>query len=123
MLHDKNWVIVFRPLKGYGEPRKPEPITREKADTIRRFLMDKGARYVDLTDDNGNLKETIEKKEIVGVKRSDEQFDDGRGERMWICEHGKPQPMNQGMHTDKFGNREWKADCACVVPKVAATPW
>ena len=90
----KKWVLSFK-KSGYNrdvEARKPEYLTDEKAASVRRFLHDPKSRFIDLTDDKGNLRETIEKKEIEGLKLIADQFK-AKGLASWVCDYGKQHPM------------------------------
>ena len=69
-----------------SEYRDPLPITELKAEAIKRFLRDKGAQFIDITDDNGNYSETIKKSSIKGVEKIIQA--NSAGDRRWICDYG-----------------------------------
>lgn len=78
----KDHLIIF----ANSEERLPMRVTQRKADVILKFLKDKGASYLDLTNDEGRYSETIQKRSIKGVKKI--ATDLSNQGAVWICQHG-----------------------------------
>jgi len=91
MSHDlstevKNHMLIFIS----SEKRQPIYITESKASTIRAFLSDRGANFMDITDDDGSYSETVQKRLIKGVQRIRIVPSE---ERRWVCDCGRKNPM------------------------------
>lgn len=101
----KDWIIEFK-----GE-RPAEFITKTKADALMVIMQDKRVTYVELTDDEGNLREMIEKREIKGIKSQNSKPSQDEGEVRWICSYGTRHRMNVKASEcgcdDKFGIIWW----------------
>lgn len=109
----KKWILTF---KANGpDVRNPEYLTDIKAETVRRFLHDQKSKYLDLTDDNGNLKETIQKREIESLKLiAESERESNKGEKRWVCSYGTRHKMTDGRHTGADGKKEWsEIYCGC----------
>jgi len=78
----KDHLIIF----SASEERAPMRVTQRKADVILKFLKDKGASYLDLTNDEGRYSETIQKRTIRGMKKI--ATDDSHQGSVWICQFG-----------------------------------
>lgn len=85
----KNHRLIFAD----SENRQPIFITESKAGVIRRFLKDRSATYIDLTDDQGNYSETVQKRAIKGVQFITQ--DEGNKNLRYICDYGTRHAMAQ----------------------------
>ncbi len=85
----KKFKIVFSEKEG----RESLPLTELKAEAVIRFLKDRSARYIDLTDDDGNYSETIAKVMIKGVTKIDDNGSKYKN-HVWICSCGRRNPMH-----------------------------
>jgi len=103
----KNYKLIFVD----SENREPIYITERKAEIIRKFLSDRSSSYIDLTDDDGNYCETIQKRAIKSIVKIEPTKPSNRA---WICRHGNRQPMSQGVYLNPItGKKEWTAVCFC----------
>lgn len=84
----KNHRLIFSD----SEKRQAIYITESKARTIRAFLMDRSASYIDLSDDDGNYSETIKKTSIKGVECVAEARQDK--DSRWTCDYGVRHPLS-----------------------------
>ncbi len=104
----KEYVLRFKSLN--REPaRQPMLLTKKSADKVNKKLSDHNEKYIETYDQDGNLKEVIDKYEVKGIKRLDKKEIDKLEkerdvERRLICEYG-------GRHKH-LGSRGFE-ECEC----------
>lgn len=84
----KTHKIVFSDRDG----RNDLPISTRKADTLKTFLHDRNTRYIDLTDDDGNYVETLQKSSIKSIQKYEQ--DNSIGQMRWVCNCGRKNQMH-----------------------------
>ena len=107
----KGFILEFK----YSSAREAEMIDSDEANGIMDALQDKSVKYIERSDENGNFKELLDKKEIKGVKKMHTESAEDKDKR-WICGWGYPHEMHEGVYIDeKTGKTEWTAlNCGCA---------
>jgi hypothetical protein len=101
-----NWMLIPR-----TEGEKTIYLSQEQAEFISKQWRNNV--IAEIHDSSGKLIEVLHRKDWQLKNKQEEKEDRIFGEKGWICGHGKWQPMSQGMCTDDFGKRGWRADCNC----------
>lgn len=98
----KDYVIEFRAENRNDSPRESIRITTAQAEALNAALKKGAARYIDLVDDEGFYRETLETRLIRGIRKYDTEFINAGMSA--VCEFGTRHP-----HKGKVGFEE----CTC----------